>query len=73
MDSFLRMHWSRRLPIQATLGALAASLTTAAFADVPDVASRLVSYQYLDMVSPPDQPNVVSALVSYQVLRLAGR
>ena len=33
----------------------------------PDVASPLVSYQYLDsLADPPAQPNVVSPLVSYQ-------
>ena len=34
---------------------------------LPDVASPLVSYQFLDSLSDtPDQPNIVSPLVSYQ-------
>jgi hypothetical protein len=38
-----------------------------ASAQMPDVASSLVSYQFLDsLATTPSQPNVVSSLVSYQ-------
>lgn len=55
----------RAIPILA-LFASAVGLPMAA-GQTPDVASPLVSYQFLDSLGDvPDQPNVVSPLVSYQ-------